>query len=223
LFRSRKIRSIRTGAAVEIASNQVFEVLSKCDAPKALGQVAPGASGTSPLMSAQPRSSQDFRDSARPVYRCDRRPFVTERWQILVSGVRRILRLHDWRGEETGSATLWISSSTVHQSDLSSSRAAAMNILVVAWRAGVPITSHSCERPRFALLANERDVEKVGLIGLVYGLIGPLLQFEFKDDIFAMSYEELGELNGSDHSWPQALSVLSMPLMTPHLGLCVVD
>jgi len=133
-------------------------------------------------------------------------------------------RLHDWFGTDEASPTLWICSPDRTRTDLSSSRAAALSLLIVAWQAKLPIISHFCERPRFADLESDRDVERVGLLGLVYSLITQLLQFAFDGDKFETSKEHLEDLNGRDESWPQALSLLATLLKaTPHLGLCVID
>ena len=133
-------------------------------------------------------------------------------------------RLHEWIGKEAKSHTLWISSSDVSQVELSGSRAAALNALVAAWTAELPVISHFCERPRYATLSAGQDVEKVGLIGTVYSLITQLFQFNFEDDEFEIPQAQIEALDGSDKSWPQALDILSALLKaTPHLGICVVD
>jgi hypothetical protein len=185
---------------LSLHQSKYFEVLSKCDAPKVLSGSAPSPSRTSP-----PASSLLSRDAAiHFVTELDQFIVRTESHSFLNAGNFRCpeldvsSRLHDRIGDETGSATLWVSSMAVHQHDLSSSRAAALNILVAAWRAGMPIISHFCERPRFALLAKERDVEKVGLIGLAYGLIARLLQFGFQEDTFTASRNKLEGLDGSN-------------------------
>jgi hypothetical protein len=133
-------------------------------------------------------------------------------------------KIHDWIGNEPCSPTMWILSPHTPQEGLSGSRAAAMNLLVAAWQTEMPVISHFCERPRFATLARDQDVEKVGLTGLVCSLITQLLQFNFEDDTFEIPREDLGELDSSDESWSRALDLLSKLLkQTPHLSLCVVD
>ncbi|EFQ94164.1 hypothetical protein PTT_08250 [Pyrenophora teres f. teres 0-1] len=135
-----------------------------------------------------------------------------------------VWRLQDWIGNEPKSPTLWISSPGVSQAELSGSRAAALNALVAAWTAELPIISHFCERARYATLSEGQDVEKVGLIGLVYNLITQLLQFSFEKDEFEIPQPQVEALNGSDESWPQALDMLSALLKaTPHLRICVID
>ncbi|EDU45003.1 hypothetical protein PtrSN002B_011279 [Pyrenophora tritici-repentis] len=135
-----------------------------------------------------------------------------------------VWRLQEWIGNEPNSPTLWISSPEVSQVELSGSRAAALNALVAAWTAELPITSHFCERARYATLSEGQDVEKVGLIGLVYNLITQLLQFNFDNDEFEIPQPQVEALNGSDESWSQALDMLSALLKaTPHLCICVID
>jgi hypothetical protein len=133
-------------------------------------------------------------------------------------------RLANWVREGELTLTLWISSPDVTQAEFSSSRAAALTLLVSAWQVGLPVISHFCERPRSVHLASDRDVEEVGLIGLLYSLITQLLDFEVENDEFAVPEERLAELDGSNKSWPQALDLLSRLLRTtPHLRLCVID
>ncbi|RYN35162.1 hypothetical protein AA0115_g2060 [Alternaria tenuissima] len=133
-------------------------------------------------------------------------------------------KLHDWIGNEVSSPTLWISSLEFSPPDVPSSRAAALNALVAAWTAELPIISHFCERPRFATLARDRDVEKIGLLGMVYSLIAQLLQFEFEGDAFEFVQSRVEKLDGSDESWATALDMLSALLQaTPHLRTCVID
>lgn len=133
-------------------------------------------------------------------------------------------KLSNWIGNERGSSTLWITSLNVSKPEAAGSRAAALNALVAAWTAELPVISHFCERPRYATLARGREAEKVGLIGLVYSLIAQLLQFEFEDDTLEVPQEQIESLNGSDESWPDALNILSTLLKaTPHLGTCIID
>ncbi|KAF2823841.1 hypothetical protein CC86DRAFT_447492 [Ophiobolus disseminans] len=133
-------------------------------------------------------------------------------------------RLHDWFGGDRGSATLWISSAHVTQCGFTSSRAAALNLLVAALQVETPILSHFCERPCFTTVASDRDIERVGLIGLVYSLMSQLLQFSFDSDTFEMQQEQVKGLDGSDESWPKALNLLSALLKTaPHLSLCAAQ
>ncbi|RAR16576.1 phytanoyl-CoA dioxygenase family protein [Stemphylium lycopersici] len=132
-------------------------------------------------------------------------------------------KLSHWIGNEKGPSTLWITSLEVSQVEVAGSRAAALNALVAAWTAELPVISHFCKRPRYATLAQGRE-EKVGLIGLVYSLIAQLLQFEFEDDLFEIPREQIESLDGSDESWRDALSILSTLLKaTPHLGTCIID
>jgi hypothetical protein len=139
-----------------------------------------------------------------------------------------VSRLHDWIGPEAVSPTLWISSPDMSQFDgsgsSSGSYAAALNMLVVAWETEMPLISHFCERPRFATLAQDRDPERVGLIGMVYSLISQLLQFSFEDDSFEVPQDAMANLDGSDESWPHALDLFAALLKaTPHLSLSVID
>lgn len=132
-------------------------------------------------------------------------------------------RLHEWMSEDTSSQTLWVSSPDTSQ-QFSTSRAAAMSTVVAAWQSEMPVISHFCERPRFAEIPEDRTVEEVGMIGLVYSLIIQLLEFNVENDKFETSKEVLKSLNGLDESWPVALALLSELLeATPHLSLCVID
>jgi len=102
--------------------------------------------------------------------------------------------------------------------------AAALHLLVAAWQGEMPVISHLCEKPHSASLHRDRDVEKIGLIGLVNSLLNQWLQFSFTGDEFEVHEEDMAALDGSDQSWTPALDVFSKLLeMTPHLGLCVID
>ena len=141
-----------------------------------------------------------------------------------VSEVQRTCKHQAWEDAEAGFSTLWVSGPEVSHSGISSSRAFAMNILAAAWEAGIPTVSHFCERPRIATHVADRELEKVGLIGLVYSLVSQLLQFQFDGDTFEASQDALRRLDGSDESWPAALELFSALLAaTPHLSICVID
>lgn len=132
-------------------------------------------------------------------------------------------KLHDWMNEDTRSPTLWIYSPAV-SNGMPSSRAAATTSLFAAWRSGIPTISHFCERPRFADVPDERNAEKIGMIGLIYSLIIQLLQFDFDEDAFEIAEEQIKRLDGSDESWPHALDLFARLLeTTPQLSLCIVD
>lgn len=134
-------------------------------------------------------------------------------------------KIQEWMSDTstTSSIPLWIESSDV-SSELPSSRAVAVTALMAAWHSGLPILSHFCERPRFTELAAGRDVEKVGLIGLVYSLITQLLQFNVDDDTFRISKDHVDALDGSDASWKPALDLLSrLWRTTPNLSYCIID
>jgi len=124
-----------------------------------------------------------------------------------VSGVERTCKHQAWEDAEAGFSTLCVSGPELSHSGISSSRAFAMNILAAAWEAGIPTVSHFCERPRTATHVADRELEKVGLIGLVYSLISQLLQFQFDGDTFEASQDALRRLDGSDESWPAALEL----------------
>ncbi|KAH8708363.1 hypothetical protein GQ44DRAFT_470055 [Phaeosphaeriaceae sp. PMI808] len=133
------------------------------------------------------------------------------------------MKLHNFIGNDASSPTLWISSPDAGPEEFPSSRAAAVNLFLAAWQAEMPLVSHFCVRLRYATLAKNRKVEEVGLIGLVYSLIRQLLQFDFEDDEFFIPKKDIEALDGSDHSWRQALNLLSTLLKTtPHLSLCLI-
>jgi hypothetical protein len=121
------------------------------------------------------------------------------------------------------SSTLWIASPDVSET-FPSSRAAALTALVAARHSEVPLISHFCERPRPTELCPGRDVEKVGLIGLIYSLIAQLLQFNVTNDSFRISEAQLLKLDGSDDSWSVAVEVFSyLWETTTKLSYCIID
>jgi len=131
--------------------------------------------------------------------------------------------LEDWMSDKTQSSTLWISSEDV-STEMPSSRAAALSAIIAAWHAEMPIISHFCERPRYTDVSRGRDVEKMGLLGLLYSLITQLLQFNVEDDRFEIAQKQVNALDGSDDSWSPALELFSKLLKaTPYLSICVLD
>jgi hypothetical protein len=133
-------------------------------------------------------------------------------------------RLHEFIGQNSRSATLWVSGPFAGRQEMPNSRVAAMHLFLAAWQAEMPLISHFCERPRASTLPKHGMVEEAGLIGLLYSLIYQLLQFEFGDDPFRIPRTELEKLDGSDQSWEQAIDIFSKLLeATPHLSLCVID
>jgi hypothetical protein len=130
--------------------------------------------------------------------------------------------LNDWMDDNSRSPTLWISSTDVSER-FSTALAAALVTVVAAWESEMPMISHFCERPRFVDVPEDRDIERVGLIGLVSSLIAQLLQFNVDNDKFGISEKQIDRLDGSDDSWSEALATLSRLLdCTPHLSMCVL-
>ncbi|KAF3039788.1 hypothetical protein E8E12_009144 [Didymella heteroderae] len=132
-------------------------------------------------------------------------------------------KLGDWIGSDTELSTLWITS-PIPSREFPGSRAGALVALVAAWESRLPIISHFCLRPYAGSLAKGRNVEQVGLIGLVYSLIIQLLQFNVKDDVFEVPKQRFDNMDGSYDSWPEALLLLRDLLRTtPQVQRCIID
>ncbi|KAF1958094.1 hypothetical protein CC80DRAFT_560331 [Byssothecium circinans] len=135
-------------------------------------------------------------------------------------------KMQDWMSNTATSFTsvlLWVSSPDVSEA-FPSSRAAALTVLMAAWCTELPIISHFCERPRTTNIPSGRDVEKVGLIGLIYSLIAQLLKFNVTDDSFEVAKGQMAKLDGSDDSWIVALEIFSkLWKTTPQLSYCIID
>lgn len=132
-------------------------------------------------------------------------------------------RLADWVGSDTELSTLWLTS-PVPSREFPGSRAGALVALVAAWESKLPVISHFCLRPYAGGLAEARDVERVGLIGLVYNLIVQLLQFSVREDVFEAPRQRFEKLDGSDESWHEAMLLLRDLLRTtPQVQRCIID
>jgi hypothetical protein len=132
-------------------------------------------------------------------------------------------KLAVWIGSDTELSILWMTS-PVPSRGYSGSRAGALVALVAAWESKLPIVSHFCLRPHAGGLAECRDVEKAGLVGLVYSLIIQLLQFNVRDDVFEVTRERFENLDGSDGTWSEAMLLLRDLLRTtPQVQRCIID
>lgn len=130
-------------------------------------------------------------------------------------------RLHRWFARST-QRTLWTWSPTP-STEVTSSHAAATSTICAAGESDMPIIHHFCQRPRYAEIDEGRDVERFGLIILVYHLISQLLQFDVEDDQFEIHANTVDALDGEVASWPAALQTLSALLQsTSSISLCVI-
>lgn len=145
----------------------------------------------------------------------------TGRHWIAEDGV--LPKLGEWTAQRETSRILWISSP--HEVDcVTSARAAALAVVSAAWQAETPVISHFCRRQQRHMLRPGMSIEQVGLLGLVYSLIGQLLQFGETEDELAIGEETLDALDGRRESWGPSLAVLQELLVhTPMLTFCVID
>lgn len=128
--------------------------------------------------------------------------------------------LQNWMSTEESPRTLWVSGHTA-PTTVTSARAAALNVVLAAWRVQAPIISHFCERPRHG--ADGSSSEESGTVGLVYSLITQLLQFNVDDDELDISLDDISRLNGSSASFALSLEILYQALIfTPHVRYCVI-
>ncbi|KAK7193191.1 uncharacterized protein CC84DRAFT_1250481 [Paraphaeosphaeria sporulosa] len=170
-------------------------------------------------------SRSDLREIARQM-----EPYVvgTEGHSLLGSGqfwmpgpkVAPVLQ--DWMAKAELPQTLWVSGPVVSDTvSMTSSKAAAMNVVLAAWSVHSPIISHFCERPHHS--ADGLTCEQSGMIGLVYSLIVQLLQFRVEDDQLDLDLEDVSRLDGSTASFSEALKVLyQLFACTPDIRFCVI-
>lgn len=134
-------------------------------------------------------------------------------------------KLFDWMDSER-SETLWISSEpdSISGESVSLARAAALSATATAWESDQPIISHFCARSHPKDISEDINIEKAGLIGLVYSLINQLQQTIPDESSTGISKLELDALDGSRASWPTSLTVLRKLLRgTPRVTYCVID
>lgn len=131
--------------------------------------------------------------------------------------------LQGWMAKAELPQTLWVSGPAVSNTvSMTSSKAAAMNVILAAWSVHSPIISHFCERPHRG--ANGLTSEQSGMIGLVYSLIIQLLQFEVEDDHLDLHQGDVARLDGSSTSFSEGLKMLyQLFLCTPDVRFCVID
>lgn len=128
--------------------------------------------------------------------------------------------LQDWSAKDAAQKTLWVSG-PVASDIMSSAQAAAMNVLLTAWKVAIPVISHFCEKPRHG--AEAITSEQSGMIGLVYSLIFQLLQFSVESDTLDLNGDDISCLDGTSSSFSGALVTLYELLKsTPHVRYCVI-
>ncbi|KAF2444042.1 hypothetical protein P171DRAFT_494171, partial [Karstenula rhodostoma CBS 690.94] len=130
--------------------------------------------------------------------------------------------LQDWMAKSDLPHTLWVSGPPVSDTiSMTSSKAAAMNVVLAAWSVHSPIISHFCERPYHS--AEGLTCEQSGMIGLVYSLIMQLLQFEVEDDQLDLDLDDVARLNGSSASFSEGLRILyRLFVCTSDIRFCVI-
>lgn len=129
-----------------------------------------------------------------------------------------LCKLQDWTSS-SDSNLLWISGPWELQ-QATSTRAASLGVIAAALKLKVPFIAHFCEMPKRALVM---EPEKAGMLGACYNLIRQLLQFNIADTELELSQARLQQLDGSEQSWTESLSLLYDLLhATPILPYCVI-
>ena len=131
---------------------------------------------------------------------------LAQRKEWLVESNAKI-KLEGWLSPGNAPKLLWISGPLEPQ-HLSSSRAASLAVVAAGNSIGAPLISHFCEKPPRHLRIEEQDLEKAGLIGLVYNLIHQIVKLGIENSNLTINDERFNALNGSRESWPQSLSIL---------------
>jgi hypothetical protein len=130
--------------------------------------------------------------------------------------------LQDWMAKGELPRTLWISGPAAsNMGSITSPQAAALNVVLAAWKVHSPIISHFCARPHHG--AESLTCEQAGMIGLVYSLIMQLLQFKVEDDQLDFGPGDIARLDGSSASFSAGLKILyRLFVCTPDIRFCVV-
>jgi hypothetical protein len=117
------------------------------------------------------------------------------------------VKLEGWLSPGDTPQLLWISG-PLEPRHLSGARAASLAVVATANSIGAPFISHFCDKPPRHLQTEEQDLEKVGLIGLVYNLILQVVKLRIENSNLTINGERFNALNGTIESWPQSLSIL---------------
>ena len=115
-------------------------------------------------------------------------------------------KLEVWLSREN-TQILWISGPLEPQ-HLSSARAASLAVVAAANSTGAPLISHFCEKPSRNFQTEGQDLERIGLIGLVYNLIHQLVNLDSESWDHTLDEELFKALDGTEESWPQSISLL---------------
>lgn len=147
--------------------------------------------------------------------------FVAQYKNVLVESNAKA-KLEGWLSRDGRQQVLWMSSSFEPQ-HLSTARAAALAVVATSCSLDAPLISHFCEKPRGNLRTEAQELEKVGLIGLVYSLVIQLVNLGSETSSLTINDERLKKLDGTTESWPVSLSLLGDLLQTVNcLQYCVI-
>jgi len=166
-----------------------------------------------------PASNQDVREDPSGIQPLENHVVGSDgvelvaRYKNLLVESNAKAKLERWLSRDGSQQVLWMSGSFEPQHQ-STARVAALAVVATACSLDTPLISHFCEKPRRSLQTEPQDVEKVGLIGLVYSLVIQLVKLGSETSNLTIRDERLKKLDGTTESWPISLSLLGDLLQT---------
>ena len=130
--------------------------------------------------------------------------------------------LRKWLAKTNIAQTLWIQGPSELGKD-SSVKGSGLALITAALQAETPFISHFYELPDRGNSMIRENSQRTGLIGMLYNLIYQLLQFIMEETTVNSISTRLKDLDGSEASWPKAISLFEELLCdNSNLSYCVI-
>ncbi|KAK0753084.1 hypothetical protein B0T18DRAFT_483923 [Schizothecium vesticola] len=139
---------------------------------------------------------------------------------------RVLQRLSD-RTAGTTPSILWIDGPPLDADDLDNSvTLLAATFINMAAQSGLPVLSYFCELRRGEQIRESESPQSQATISLVYALVRQMVELllpVFENDV-DLSRQRFSRLDGSTHSWPDALELFTeLVALMPDKVFCVID
>lgn len=140
--------------------------------------------------------------------------------------IRVLQRLSDWTAG-TAPSIFWIDGPPLQADDLDNSvTLLAATFINMAAQSSLPILSYFCQLRRGEQTRKSETPESQATISLVYALIRQMIELllpVFETDV-DLSQQRFSRLDGSSHSWPEALKLFTELVgLMPDKVFCVID
>lgn len=140
--------------------------------------------------------------------------------------IRVLQRLSDWTAG-TAPSIFWIDGPPLDADDFDNSvTLLAATFISMAAQSGLPVLSYFCELRRGEQTRESETPESQATISLVYALMRQMVELllpVFETDV-DLSQQRFSRLDGSSHSWPEALQLFTdLVALMPDKVFCVID